>query len=452
MSNARSERGSIFTGLLLILLGAVLLLSRFHPEFGLAHLLYRYWPVLFIVWGCAKLVDYFLAGWAGDTRPPLLTGSEAAVLALLVVVLAGAAALEWLPRVMPNLSSKTEMFESKADQSQSLPSVALPPGSPVRIAVPAGSFTVRGSDSQEMRVSADEQAAGTSERAARMRLSGVQLGVDHSSKEYFLRVSGVDAGDRAVHLNLDIELPRHTPLTLQTGAGDITVSDIMGSVTAETGAGDIDIHDCQGNVAATIATGDAHIADIQGNVALNGHGDDVDINDITGNASAAGSYTGTVVFRNVTGNTQYAETRTSLVLANLSGRMEADSENLKITDVNGPLKVATKDKDVNIENVHGPLDVSNTRGDINVLFDRAPDKPIALANETGDVTLTLPENASFQISAVAGSGEVDSDFSGSSLQINNGDNSGKMTGSIGQNGPKITITTSYGTIQLRKSS
>lgn len=437
---------------MLILIGALFLLQRFDPELGIGHLLHRYWPVLLIVWGAAKLIDHFAAGRSGEDRPPLLTGSEAVLLALLVMVLAGIAVLEWLPRVQPQWAAKADLFQNKADQMQSVPSMQLPPGSRLRAAIDYGSITVRGTSGNELRLSADVQASGSSETAAKSRLGGVQLAVDHSNGEYFIHVTGQNASDSSVRANLSLEVPSQTPVSVLTQNGDVQVSGATAGVTAQTGGGDLDIHDCEGDIAATAAAGDTHISNIKGNVTLNGRGDDVDINDVSGNATLAGSFMGTVVVRSVDGNTQYAETRTNLVLSKLSGRIEADADDLKITDVAGPVRVSTRDKDVEIDDVTGPLDVANTHGDIAVRFDHLPSQAVNIANGTGDVTLSLPSASNFQISAVAGSGEVDSDFEAAGLQLVNSESSGKLSGSVGSGGPHISITTSYGTIQLRKSS
>ncbi len=58
MSNGQGQRSSIFGGLLLILLGAFFLLARFDPNLGVWHLFSRYWPVVIILWGLAKLIDH----------------------------------------------------------------------------------------------------------------------------------------------------------------------------------------------------------------------------------------------------------------------------------------------------------------------------------------------------------------------------------------------------------
>ena len=97
------QRSSIFAGVLLIFLGALFLLHRFDPELGIGHLIGRYWPVLLIVWGIAKLVDHLSAQRTGRARPPVLSGGEAALLVLLVVV------LSW------NLGGRTTFIRSIRD-------------------------------------------------------------------------------------------------------------------------------------------------------------------------------------------------------------------------------------------------------------------------------------------------------------------------------------------------
>lgn len=452
MSDGRPQRGSIFTGLLLILIGALFLLQRFDPALGIGHLLHRYWPLILIFWGAAKLIDYYTTGRSGESRPPLLTGAEAALLGLLVVVLAGMAVTEWIPRVKPDWMAKAQIFNSKANQSQSIPAVTLPAGSRLRIQIQNGSITIRGTDSNQLRVSADEQGGGSSETAAEERLSGLKVALDRSGQEYFLHATGPGAGDDSVRVNLDVELPKQTPLDVQLQMGDVAISGVSANVNARTESGDLDLHDCEGEVNVTVSNGDTHVSDIKGNVVLNGHGNDVDVNDISGNATIAGTYSGTVVVRNVAGTMQYAEMRTNLVLTKLTGRVEADAGDLKISEASGSVRVATRDKDVEIENVTGSLNLTNTHGDIDVRFDHPPAQPVNIANGTGDVSLTLPDNASFQIAAISGSGEVQSDFDDSGLHLENGDKGGKLNGSVGKGGPKINLTTDYGTIQIRKSS
>ena len=71
----------------------------------------------------------------------------------------------------------------------------------------------------------------------------------------------------------------------------------------------------------------------------------------------------------------------------------------------------------------------------------------------GSVDITLPSSSSFEVAAASRGGEIDNDFETSSLKAVNDANTGKLNGRFGgQQGPKITITTSYGTISLHKTA
>src|SRR5271168_554046 len=97
MTNGTRQRSSILTGLLLIALGFLFLLQRFEPHLGIGHLVRRYWPLLLIVWGIAKLIDHFTTSRTGEGRPPILSGPEAALLIVIVAVLVGMSFSDWFP-------------------------------------------------------------------------------------------------------------------------------------------------------------------------------------------------------------------------------------------------------------------------------------------------------------------------------------------------------------------
>lgn len=136
----------------------------------------------------------------------------------------------------------------------------------------------------------------------------------------------------------------------------------------------------------------------------------------------------------------------------MTGRLELDSGEISVSDVGGSAKLSTHDKDMEVENVAGRLDIADTHGNIKVSYSQPPRADLNIANESGEVDLTLPSESKFQISAVSSSGEVQSDFDDSALKLDNENGMGRLNGSVGSQGPKISIATSYGTIYLRKSS
>jgi Putative adhesin len=106
--------------------------------------------------------------------------------------------------------------------------------------------------------------------------------------------------------------------------------------------------------------------------------------------------------------------------------------------------------------VAGQLDIVSSHGDVKVVYSTPPAAPLNITNDTGGVDVTLPEKSSFQIAAFSRSGQVDSDFEDPSLKTTDESEDGRLNGQFGGKsgtpGPKITITTSYGTIELHKGS
>jgi DUF4097 and DUF4098 domain-containing protein YvlB len=139
----------------------------------------------------------------------------------------------------------------------------------------------------------------------------------------------------------------------------------------------------------------------------------------------------------------------------MTGRLELDAGQIDLSDAAGPAKLMTHNKDIDIENVAGRLEIADSHGDVKVAFATPPREDILITNQSGGVKVTLPAKSSFEISADSRSGEVESDFSDPALRTANAGAMGRLNGQFGGGSgapaPKITITTSYGTIQLRKS-
>src|SRR2546422_10420393 len=74
MTNGRPRRRSIFTGVVLIVLGLIFLAQNFRGEFGFWRLFSKWWPLLLILWGVAKLIDRLAAQRSGEGAPPTITG------------------------------------------------------------------------------------------------------------------------------------------------------------------------------------------------------------------------------------------------------------------------------------------------------------------------------------------------------------------------------------------
>jgi hypothetical protein len=452
VSNGGRQRSSIFSGLLLIALGILFLLARSHPDLRIWHLFWRFWPVLIIVWGLAKLVDHMSAQKAGGARAPLLTGGEAALLLLVIFVLAGMGIYTKIREKNPDLNIDLDVFNHKASQSQELPPKTIPAGAHVMLTTALGSITAHVGDGNDLRVSVTETAEAANESAANDLLKSLQVVIEQTRDGYSVHPVNQEENDGHVTVDFDVTLPKSVSLAADSRHGDVSVSGLAGAVSVSTQTGDIEVHNIGSDVTAQMMKGDARIDDITGSVRLTGRGNEIEMNDVAGDATLQGEFFGPVRVRNVTKTTHYVSQAGDLTLAHLTGRLELDSGEIDVSDVGGFAKLVTHNKDIEVENVAGRLDISGTHGDIKVTYAEPPREDINIANETGGVDLTLPSKSSFEISAISRSGDIQSDFEAPALQPTDENGTGRLSGKVGASGPKISIATSYGTIYLHKSS
>ncbi|MGA7921100.1 MAG: DUF4097 family beta strand repeat-containing protein, partial [Candidatus Acidiferrales bacterium] len=425
MSNGGRQRSSIFSGLLLILLGTLLLLARFHPGLAVWHLFWRYWPILIILWGLAKLIDNLAAHKAGQVRPPILTGAEAALLVLAVFVLVGVGIYSKVREKSPDINIDLGFFNHQSSHSLELPARVIAPGSHVTVTTPHGSITAHAGNGNDLRVSVNETAEAATEAAAQGRLKFLNVVIEQTSAGYSVHPANLEHSDAHLTIDLDVTVPKKVSLTANSNHGDINISGLSGSVTASTQNGGIEVHNAGSDVTAQLETGDARIDTIAGNVHVTGRGNEIEVNDVTGDAAIEGEFFGPIRVRNVAKTTYYASQKADLTLIHLAGRLELDSGEINISDVSGAAKMSTHDKDMDVENVSGRLDVSDTHGSIKVAYSQPPREQISITNVSGDIDLSLPAESKFEISAVSTSGEVQSDFEDSSLQLSNENDTGR---------------------------
>jgi hypothetical protein len=381
-----------------------------------------------------------------------LNGSEAALLVLVLLAVAGMGIFSKIKEKNPELDFDAGFFNHQATQSQELPAKTIAAGSHVTLTTMRGSITAHAGDGNDLLVSVNETAEGASESSAQDRMKTLHVVIDQTSDGYSVHPVNLEDTGGHVTVDLDVTLPKKVTVTANSDRGDIHISGVAGAVTATAQHGDIEVHDVTSDVSAKMTKGDTRITGVAGNVSLAGRGNEIEISEVKGNAAIDGDFYGPVRVRSVAGTVHYRSQKADMTLVGVRGRLELDSEQIEISDVSGSAKLVTHDKDIDLENVSGRLDIADTKGDIKVRFSQPPREDINIADDSGGVDVTLPSNSSFEISAASQSGEVQSEFEDSSLKLENENGSGKLNGKVGAGGPKIHISTSYGTLYLRKSS
>lgn len=454
MSNGRHRRGSRIGGVVLVLLGVVFLLHNFRPDIRVWAYFERWWPVLLIVWGVARLIENMVARRSGQAPGPVLTGGEFFVLLL---VLGAAGAISLGHRVIPGIHFPGDMGEDlpfgvHTEVTEELPALKAQSNSLISIETNRGDISVHASDDDEIRVVVKKTAFAFDEDSANKLARASRVSLTQTSRGYEVRPQIREGSFERVRLNLEIHVPRNSPLELKSQYGNLSVEDAGVSVSATTRRGTVEIRQAGGDVRAETLRGDIRIVGAKGNVHVSGRGSEVEVADVGGDATIEGEFFGPIRVRNVPRGTRFVSARTDLTLSSLPGQMEMDSGDLRVDDASGNILLTTREKDVVMENISGKVRIENKHGEVTVRMRKEPKDEISISNESGGVELSLPSRATFEVDASSRSGEIANDFEDSELKLVQNDNgNSSLHGKHGQKGPRINLQTTYGQIRLRKS-
>lgn len=271
----------------------------------------------------------------------------------------------------------------------------------VGVCVASGRISVYGGDRNEVRVTSEEEAE------IELRGVGTNNQSDRASRVE-VRVADGAVGDQkslrdcAAFSDLTVMVPRGASVQLRTEDGDVTVTGVSA----------------------------ARVEAMNGNVALR---------DISG----------AVEITTVSGDVELASCRGALRLRTISG--DIDGQDLRPSDQDRDLEAHSVSGDINLEEVaHRQLEIVTVSGNASIdtlLLPRG--SRYNIKSTTGDVTLTMPPDTSFQLIAKAVRGEVINDF-GVRQTKQGGAAAKRPPGVHGLGDAALTIYSYSGTIHLRR--
>jgi hypothetical protein len=448
-SPARPLTSGVFSGVLLIILGFLLLLHNYgHLELG--GLIRHWWPLIFIFWGATKLYERTLAQRQGRSAGWITPGEVFLVIGLMAVVL-GVIAVTEIHSRFPNIDIDVgEPYSFDVD----LPPQPIAPNAHILIRGGRGTITVRSSDEPTLRITGQKAIRTFSESEAQKRAKSIDLVAVKNGDVCEIHPTGFDLGDSSISMNMDIVVPKKAAITVKNERGDITISDMGSDVVASSQNGNIEINNTTGNVDVSLQKGDVKVTDTKGDVKVAGHGGEIEVVDSTGSLTVDGEFYSSVRADKIAKGVRFISQRTDLTLTQLGGHFEKTAGNLEIADAPGNLTSRTKNTSVSLENVTGKIVVDNTNSSIELRFSGAPREDITVNNERASITLSIPSSSSFDIQADCRSCDIDSEFTGSALKATRTDKGDShLEGKYGSaRGPKIILKSSYDSIQIRKTT
>jgi len=446
-------RRSVAGPLVLILIGVFFLLGTLgvmHLQ-SLGRLFAHYWPLLLVLWGVVKLVEYYDAERHGARARGIGAGG---VFLLIVIIVFGLAAtqvarLNWgalrdqmdLGNDDFPLFGHTYTYEDQLAQS-------FPAGATLRVTDERGAVNVSASSDNEIHVAVHKRVNAESQEEADKWNGGTKPQISVVGQTVTLHANTQGAGDHWVATDMDISLPRKASVTISTQRGDVSLlgRDGDGEITSD--HGDVSVSDVNGKLTLHLKDSSARVSQVSSDVFVDGRANDVTLEDIKGAAHLDGDFMESVKLSKIGKGATFKSSRTEMEFARIDGEVNLDSGDLEASDVAGPVRLATRSKDISLEGVSGDLRLEDQNGAVEVHVSKLGNTQIE--NRQGDIEVYLPTKASFQLDARAGNGEIQSDFDG--LKIENGDDQATGSGSIGNGGPHLVISNEHGTIELHKGS
>ncbi len=219
---------------------------------------------------------------------------------------------------------------------------------------------------------------------------------------------------RNARVDYQLWIPEATSVRLESVSGAIQMEEHLNQVYAKTVSGNIKLNNIKGNVEVKTTSGDVVIGNVQGDLAWSSISGDLD-------------------------------------LANLVGDLDLHTTSGEVSghEINGDIKASSVSGYLAFLDSQGGLSyLHTTSGDIRAEL-KVIDKDVSdmsLSTVSGDITLYLPEDASFDLDVSTVSGEINTGFK----VLIDSVSKRKLQGGVGTGGITIKLKTTSGDISLRE--
>jgi len=408
----------------------------------------HWWPVLLIVAGLALLGE-----WALDLRrdtPVRRGGSFIGILILVAIIGLGASGWSnwWGPFRAEFGDNGDDFFNAfgqpQHDNDAQVLKTQIPANAAIEIQNPRGDISIASADTTAIQVEAHEVAFANSDSEAKKIFDAEAPHVTVTGNAVLVKSDSNSSG----RLNLTITVPHSAHVTVNAGRGDVTVAGLGAGINVTSPHGDVHLSSITGSVQVHLANDkhDFSAHQVTGDITADGNCNDLTLSDTKGRVTVNGEIFGEVHLESIAGPVDIHTSVTDVQLAELTGDLTLNSDDLRVTEAKGPLHVVTHAKDVDLSQIYGDTHVEDRDGRISV--EPAGNYAVEAKNSKGDVELTLPPNASASIEGHTHNGDIVSDYE---LTIS-GDESKTVTGRVGAGAAKIVLTADNGDLRIKKGS
>jgi hypothetical protein len=407
----------------------------------------HYWPVLLILWGMVKLLEYQQATRRGYRAPGIGGGG---VVLIVFLVLAGLSATG----VYRNWDQFGEAFHINGSDmpwwghaynyTDDLEQ-AFPNGGSLHVTSERGAINISASDDNRIHVTVHKRINAERQEDADRWNGSTRPQISTTGQVVSINANTHGAGDHWVSTDLDISLPRKAGVVVSTRHGDISMMGRDGNAEVKSAEGDVSVSDLNGSLTLDLEGSSARISQVSSNVTIQGRANDVSLEDIKGVLRLDGDFMESVKLSRIAKPVSFKSSRTDMDFTKLDGDLTLDSGDLQASNVSGPLRLNTRSKDILLNGVTNDVHLENENGAVEVHLNKLGS--LEVNNSKGDIRIFVPQKAGFSVDAQARDGEIQSDFD--ALKIANGDNRATASGAVNGGGPHMVLNNEHGTIEIR---
>jgi len=402
---------SMLGGLLWAGLGILFLLRNFGfgPDFW--SLAAHYWPILLILLGAGKVIDYYRRKGGVSLR-------IGEVIGLLVVLAIGSAMArtldsDWLWRV-PIRFGGTDMNLGTSYGYTQETTYPLRTGLPVRIDNSHGTVTVSPGSDGEIRVRLrkvvfEEEEARAKEIAGEIQIQGGEEGKAEATL-FIVKTNREDLSAKNYRFNTDMDVfvPKQLQLDIQNPFGGVNVSGLDAKLNIESSHQPLEVHDCSGTFTIANRYGESRLINLKGNLSVEARRGRVSVDTVKGDVTVRNEYD-PVVLNNIEGKATVTDIEGSITLDRITKPVIIDARGSDVTASNlgDSLKISSSHRRIEVNDVAGSLTLSSSYANAvakrikgNVDIESNSDR-ISL-DEIGGYIKTVAQGTSVRVNTVGG--------------------------------------------------
>ncbi len=399
------RRPSLLGGLLWTGVGILFLMRNFWivPDFW--HLISRYWPILLILLGLGKVIDYY----RHKEGVSLRIGEVFGILFLLII---GSAitriqasnfghVLREIPISIGEVSVRPGQWMGTSYSYTQESSYPITSSMPLRIENSYGLVSVQPGSDGEVRVRLrkvvyQNEEAQAKSIADQIRLEGgqelkaeaevplkpeaeAQPRGKQSNSVFVIRTNRDSLSSKDYRFNTDLEVlvPKKTALTVNNSYGEVRVTGIEGKVDLATTHYALEVHECTGDLSVSNRYAESRLVDLTGNVSVDARGS-VRVLTVKGDVAVRNEYS-PVEIRDVTGKVNVTDTDGNITVDNVAKavvidgqgcqvnasnladtcKVSASHKRIELSQLDSNLTLDTRYANVSLKDIKGNLDITS---------------------------------------------------------------------------------------------